>query len=158
MIAELDSCRDELQQQPDLVAGKLRDLESLRQRQRTTGEAISSSTARFSAPALATPSYDSCLHVLVLLSLHRNRSQDKIPLAVLYQKCQIQHICQHSDHENKLQVEVKSWHQQAADVERNERKLQLDMEETEREQLVVKKRITHQPMDVKQATRVRDNL
>ena len=51
-----------------------------------------------------------------------------------------------------------SWHQKAADIERQARKVQLDMEEMQREQLVVKKRITNQPMDVKQALRVRDNL
>lgn len=59
---------------------------------------------------------------------------------------------------NTLQVEVTSWQQQAADIERKARKVQLDMEETEREQLLVKKRIKHQPMDVKQAMRVRDSL
>ena len=49
-IEELESARDEIQQQPDLVAGKLRDLEVVRQRQRSTGEAISSSRARTPHP------------------------------------------------------------------------------------------------------------
>lgn len=57
-----------------------------------------------------------------------------------------------------LQMEVTSWQQQGADIENKARTLQLDMGETEREQLLVKKRITNQPMDVKQAMRVRDNL
>ena len=55
-------------------------------------------------------------------------------------------------------MEVTSWQQQAADIETQARKVQLDMEETEREQLLVKKRIAHQPLDVKQAMGVRDNL
>jgi hypothetical protein len=58
----------------------------------------------------------------------------------------------------EVQGEVSSWNQQAADIERKARQLQLDMEEIEREQLLVKRRIMHQPMDVKQALRVRDNL
>ena len=43
-------------------------------------------------------------------------------------------------------------------MEKQARKVQQDMEETEREQLVLKKRIAHQPLDVKQAVGVRDNL
>lgn len=45
VIDELEDSRDKLQQAPDLVAGQLRELENLRQRQRSTGEAISSSRA-----------------------------------------------------------------------------------------------------------------
>jgi chromosome segregation ATPase len=65
---------------------------------------------------------------------------------------------EHRDRLCHVQAEMTSWNQQAAEIERKARTLQLDMEDTERERALTNRRIAKQPMDVKQASHVRDNM